>query len=549
MFPPAFAFTATAVSPNRINLNWNVVPGAGSYLVDEMQNGEWVQIADLDAYDVNTNQDVVTGLNSGTTYEFKVAAVNSSGTTWAGAQSATTAPGAPLFTHMALPNQINLYWDLMPGATGYIVDELNSRTGAWVQLGTVVNPSSNTVSWAVTGLSASTSYTFKLAAFNAAGTTWASSQSTSTLIADPAVPQTVSYSPASGALFGTSGQPSYRDVEEGQTGDCWLLASLAEVAARDPQDIENMFTYDGATQVNGATVKLYTVRFYDSSGSARYVEVDTELPDGGTHYDQVDTALGNQVLWVALAEKAYAEANGLGYVTSINPHTNSYAALNLGYPSWALNAITGIPAGDFNVNTYDLVNAWGFGDFIVLATGTQSSSLIVDNHCYAVVGYNANSSEPFELFNAWGTDSSDWAPGKTNQVYGLFDANAAAISAYFEQWSALTGPENAENVADPVSELTDPATLFGGSNLSETKNPVQDRHSGSAVHAQAAVVQINSKMDTAVSYLAPAMGTATDADQSNTILVAEATDVELHHSARHISRIPTVSGLAEQRSP
>ena len=65
------------------------------------------------------------------------------------------------------------------------------------------------------------------------------------------------YSPApSGAPLYNSSGPSYLDVEQGVAADCWLMASLAEVAARDPQDIKNMFTYDGTTVDNGATVGL-----------------------------------------------------------------------------------------------------------------------------------------------------------------------------------------------------------------------------------------------------------------------------------------------------
>ena len=70
-----------------------------------------------------------------------------------------------------------------------------------------------------------------------------------------------------------------------------------------------MFTADGTTVENGSTVSLYKVRFYNSSGAAEYVTVDTELPGGGDYYDQA----ANGVLWVALAEKAYAEANGAGW--------------------------------------------------------------------------------------------------------------------------------------------------------------------------------------------------------------------------------------------
>ncbi len=82
--------------------------------------------------------------------------------------------------------------------------------------------------------------------------------------ANPAASTAYSPAPAGVPLF-NSGGPSYLDVAaRSEVGDCWLLASLAEVAARDPQDIRNMFTYDGTTVDNGATVGLYTVRFFNS---------------------------------------------------------------------------------------------------------------------------------------------------------------------------------------------------------------------------------------------------------------------------------------------
>ena len=137
-------------------------------------------------------------------------------------------------------------------------------------------------------------------------------------LANPVAATAYSPAPASASLFLASNgdEPSYLDVDQGDVGDCWLMASLAEVAARDPQDIEDMFTYDGTTVDKGATVGLYTVQFFNTNGSAFDVEVNTELPAAGEYYDFVTNGLGTEVLWVALAEKAYAEANSVGYVTT-----------------------------------------------------------------------------------------------------------------------------------------------------------------------------------------------------------------------------------------
>jgi hypothetical protein len=254
----------------------------------------------------------------------------------------------------------------------------------------------------------------------------------------------VTYSIAQGTLFATGG-PSYVDVNQGATGDCWLLSSLAEVAARAPSDITGMFTYDGTTTENGSVVGLYTVRFYDkTSGLAEYVMVDTELPAGGGQYDHP-----NGVLWVALAEKAYAVANGAGFVTTSHPNTNSYDALNGGWPHWALQAITGNSASTgYSFSPSDIVSNWNAGKLVVLCTQSPVSSYIVDSHCYALVNYNPSSAQPFQVFNPWGTDSAGWAPGQQNTIYGLFTANAAFLSQNFADESFGVGAAPAANLGD-----------------------------------------------------------------------------------------------------
>jgi hypothetical protein len=177
---------------------------------------------------------------------------------------------------------------------------------------------------------------------------------------------------------------------------------------------------------NGATVGVYTVRFFNSNDQARYVTIDTELPDGGGWYDHPI----NGVMWVALAEKAYAVANGLGYVSSFNPNSNAYDALNSGYASWGLQAITGVAASDNLTDPGQLATAWNAGKFVVLTTVSPSNSFLVADHEYVVVGYNA-STGLFELFNPWGgTTTSDLCP-QDPQVYGLFSASLSFISANF----------------------------------------------------------------------------------------------------------------------
>jgi hypothetical protein len=370
-----------------------------------------------------------------------VASYNAYGTTWANYNTVTTlnnvAPAAPtLSATAASSSQVNLSWNSVSGANGYYVNEWNGSS--WVQIGNVTG-----TSFSATGLSAGTAYSFEVGAYNSVGTSWSASKTVTTPggttvnIDHPTA--AVAYSNVSGSLFGTNG-PVFTDVHQGGVGDCWLLSSLAEVAARAPQDIRNMFTSAGTAVENGVTVNLYDVRLFDSNNVAHQILVDTELPGGGTYYDQPV----NGVLWVALAEKAYAEANGMGYVTTSNPKTDSYAALNSGDPQWALRAITGKSASDYSINPTNIAAAWNAGQLIVICSdATTASSGIVPSHAYAVVGYNPSATNAFEVYNPWGTNAQGYAPSTYNnqQVYGLFWASAGFLSQNFTAQSIGVGAD------------------------------------------------------------------------------------------------------------
>jgi Calpain family cysteine protease len=287
----------------------------------------------------------------------------------------------------------------------------------------------------------------------------------------------LTYSPPSNTIpLFNNGEPVYSDVRQGAVlGDCWLLASLAEVAVQDQRDITDMFTYDGTIWDSGRNVGLYTVRLYSTSGAPEEFLVDTELPNGGVYYDdQVTTSLSpsTNALWVALAEKAYAVANGAGYVTTFDLGSDSYDALNSGFPSWALQAITGQTATDFNpIKASTMATDWTAGNFIVLTTGSPPSPNIVGDHCYAVVGYSPSlyPSQPYEEFNPWGTTSLNATPSTpasfygSSTIWGLFWESPSFLSMNFDGFSLGTAASHGNDVDGPVDALTGSTTGDGGS--------------------------------------------------------------------------------------
>jgi hypothetical protein len=235
----------------------------------------------------------------------------------------------------------------------------------------------------------------------------------------------------SGVLFAKGG-PKYSDIYQGVIGDCTLMASLAEVAFRDPATIQNMFIDNGDGTL---TVRLF------HNGTPDYVTVDTQLPDGGQLYDRVT----NGVLWAALAEKAMVEENASGWLGTWDPGSDSYAALNGGDQGTAvayLSAITGLPSSAYGVNPTNIAGDWQSNDLVLLSTGAAAAgSYLASNHCYAMVGYNAASSTPITLFNPWGI------------TYGQPTVSASQLSTSF-QFEAAAGSALEPNIRTSATQGT-----------------------------------------------------------------------------------------------
>ncbi len=206
------------------------------------------------------------------------------------------------------------------------------------------------------------------------------------------------YRVVGGALFVNGA--AYADVRQGQVGDCYFVAALAEVARFSPQVIQQMFTDNG----DGT----FTVRFFHN-GTADYVTVDRALPTTaagtaeyasfGGRYD----AAGNE-LWVALAEKAYAQLNEAGWLG--HAASNSYAAIDGGYADLALEQVTGRGAGwkwVQNATPADLIAAATSGKYTVLGSKqTAPGNGVLASHGYALAGYNSATGR-FTLYNPWGS--------------------------------------------------------------------------------------------------------------------------------------------------
>ena len=167
--------TATAVGKDTINLSWTAVPDlqTGYNIYRQTLTGAYEQINTTTVSGITFTD---TGLTADTTYSYKITAINAAGeSVKSDIASAKTEADQPTPTVPAVPtgltataagkDTINLSWTAVMNATGYNIYRQTS-TGAYEQINTTTVSG---ISYIDTGLTADTTYSYKITAINAAG--------------------------------------------------------------------------------------------------------------------------------------------------------------------------------------------------------------------------------------------------------------------------------------------------------------------------------------------------------------------------------------------
>ncbi|MDB9535037.1 pre-peptidase C-terminal domain-containing protein [Dolichospermum planctonicum CS-1226] len=221
------------------------------------------------------------------------------------------------------------------------------------------------------------------------------------------------YSYVSGSLFQNG--LSADDIYQGAVGDCYYLVTLASIAEEKPDYIQNMFTDNGDN--------TFTVRFYNN-GVADYVTVDRYLPTSGGYaayagWGGGSVSSSSNELWVALAEKAYAQLAESGWSrTYSDTQNNSYAAIESGWMDTVVRQVTGLGTSSFeavNMTQTQLINLVNSHQVLTVAFVYGGDYGVVNGHAYTITSYNATNGT-FHLQNPWGFSHADvtW-----NQIVSL----------------------------------------------------------------------------------------------------------------------------------
>jgi hypothetical protein len=227
----------------------------------------------------------------------------------------------------------------------------------------------------------------------------------------------LTYRFAVGNLFGDS--PGLADSRQGMLGDCYFLASLVSIAEINPAAIADMFIENGdgtfTVRFFGGPLGMFwqggliSAGFVSGSGVADFVTVNRQLPtfsNGILAYSGYgQSALNSSTsLWLALAEKAYAQWNETG--RSGRNGTNTYAGIEGGWMTNVNAQVLGVNSTYYIVNSSSrqaMLNALAAGQAVTIGTNpTASLGGLVGSHAYVVTGYNS-SSDTFVLYNTWST--------------------------------------------------------------------------------------------------------------------------------------------------
>ncbi|SDS43056.1 S8 family serine peptidase [Opitutus sp. GAS368] len=266
--------SATATSSSAINLTWtnNATNAQGNTVERSTDNATFTQIASLAA---GTTSYSDTGLTASTTYYYRVRAFNSAGNS-AYSNTASAATQSPPPTIPAAPSNlsatatsssaINLTWtDNTNNEDGFRVERSTDNT-TFTQ---VASLAANSTSYSDTGLAASTTYYYRVRAFNSAGNSGYSNTASATTQAPPptvpAAPSNLSASATSSSainLTWTNNATNAQGNTVERSTDNATFTQIASLAAGT--------TSYSDTGLTASTTYYYRVRAFNSAGNSAY---------------------------------------------------------------------------------------------------------------------------------------------------------------------------------------------------------------------------------------------------------------------------------------
>ena len=288
------SLTATAVSSSQIDLSWSDPNTNETGFTIERSVLAGSGFVAVGSAGKNARSYADSGLSAATTYYYRVNATGRKGlvSPYSNVAGATTGsvvvtptpsptpsptpvptPAAPsaLAASPASASQINLAWsDNSSNETGFKVERSVSSAGPWGQIGTTAASS-----YADTGLTGSTTYWYRVRAYNGAGDSpYSNSTSAATLasVTVPAAPSNLAASAASSSqinlswLDNSTNETGFKVERAGSSTGPWTQIGTAGAGA---------LSYIDKTGLAASTPYWYRVRAFNTAGDSSYSNTAT----------------------------------------------------------------------------------------------------------------------------------------------------------------------------------------------------------------------------------------------------------------------------------
>ena len=431
--PPApAAAAASAIAATSFQANWSVAAGATGYRLDVSTASDFSAVLagydDLNVNNVTTYS--VTGLTAGTSYFYRMRGYNGTGLSInSNVITVVTIPPAPVeqAATSILNNSFTANWNAASGASGYKLDVSTVSNFASFVPGFNSLDVGNVTSYTVTGLSAGTSYYYRVRGFNNAGESGNSgSANPSTAGLPPRAPASAPASNIAGTSFSAN----------------WVASSGAAKYFIDVSTVSNFASFvAGWENVDAGNVITYSINSNITAGTAYYYRVRAFNADGTSGNS---TTVAVLTIPAAPAEQAASNITNSGFDANWTSSTGA-----TGY-------------------RLDVSSASDFSSFL-----TGYNNLDVSNvTTYSVTGLVGGTPYYYRIraYNTGGTSSSSGTINPTTLADPAGTVNASAATAvsqtgFTANWTAFGGAAGYK-----LEVATDPA--FGAGSLVAGYNPL-----------------------------------------------------------------------------
>ncbi len=440
-----FTATATTGSSTSMDLAWTAVTHATNYLIERSIDGvNWSTLTPSPALSGSSATYADTGLLAGTTYYYRLSAINANGTSAATTAVHTiTRSATPAATAAAVSaTEVDLAWTPSLGATGYLIESSSDGGTTWATVTTATG-----LTYANTGLTADTSYQYRVSAVNASGNSAPSSvQTVSTLLLAPAgftaTPSTTVPTEIDLAWTAVTHASNYL-IERSPNGVLWTTLSPSPALTGTSHAYAD-------TSVAAGTSYYYRISAIGTAGtSAPTTPAQTlSIPAAPTVTTKVVSATEIDLAW-----------NNVKSATSyiVESSTDGTTWTQLGTPTAALYANTGLTAD----------TAYQYRVTAVNATGNSPTSSVVTASTLlaAPSGFTVTAVSGSEVDLAWtavthatnylievSTDNVSFtaitpSPALTGSSHAFADMTVTPATQYYYRISSVNGAGTSASTA------------------------------------------------------------------------------------------------------